>query len=190
MATVIAGTPNPAGGFYYAPTTSTLPTNSTTALDAAFKSLGIVSNDGLSVSKSRDTTNVTDWLGDVVLVLQTGYTATYQITVIEALKTEVNKLVFGDSNVTAVAAASGHGNTLAVTDSGAQLPHKALVFELLHAATGATKRIVVPDGQVTAVGDVTYSNSAAVGYQLTITAFKDESGNYSYEYSDDGADAA
>jgi len=151
-----------------------------------FVSLGIVSNDGLAASKSRDTTNVTDWLGNIVLVLQTAYTETYQVTLIEALKADVAKLVAGDSNVTATPAASGSGNQLAVTNDGSQLPRKAFIFDLLHASSGATKRIAIPEGQVTAVGDVTYSASGAVGYQVTITAFKDASGNFSYEYSDDG----
>jgi len=185
--TIIAGTPNPAGGMYYGPTGTALPTDSTTALDVALLSLGVVSNDGMAASKSRDTTNVTDWLGNIVLVLQTAYTETYVVTLIEALKSDVAKLVAGDGNVTATAATGGTGNKLAVVNDGQQLPHKAFVFDLLHAATGATKRIAIPDGQVTSVGDVTYSNSAAVGYQVTITAFKDSSGNFSYEYTDDGS---
>lgn len=184
--TVIAGTPNPAGGMYYGPLATALPTDSTTALGVGFVNLGIVSSAGLAASKSRDTTNVTDWLGNIVLVLQTAYTETYQVTLIEALKADVMKLVAGDSNVTATPAASGSGNQLAVTNDGSQLPRKAFVFDLLHRSSGATKRIAIPEGQVTAVGDVTYSASDAVGYQVTITAFKDSSGNFSYEYSDDG----
>ena len=45
----------------------------------------------------------------------------------------------------------------------------------------AVKRIVIPDAAVTAVGDITYAKSA-VGYNTTLTAVPDTSGNTHYEY--------
>ena len=47
---------------------------------------------------------------------------------------------------------------------------------------GVLKRIVIPRGKVSAVGDVTYNDTAPIGYQTTVTAFPEEKGNTHYEY--------
>ena len=67
---VSAGKPNPAGALYWAPLGSTLPTDATTALDAAFLPLGYVSEEGLTNSNSRDNDEIHAWGGDAVLNLE------------------------------------------------------------------------------------------------------------------------
>ena len=47
---------------------------------------------------------------------------------------------------------------------------------------GAWKRIVIPDGKISAIGDVVYQDGDAVNYPVTLTAQVDASGNSHYEY--------
>ena len=44
------------------------------------------------------------------------------------------------------------------------------------------KRIVVPAGKVTEVGDISYTDEDMVGYELTVQAFPDTDANTHYEY--------
>ena len=47
---------------------------------------------------------------------------------------------------------------------------------------GALKRVVIPAGQVTNVNEVTYDDTSAVGYAVTLSALPDSEGNTHYEY--------
>ena len=44
------------------------------------------------------------------------------------------------------------------------------------------KRVVIPDAGVSGVGDVTYADGSAVGYETTISAMPDGNGDTHFEY--------
>lgn len=173
---VTAGKPKIGGAVYRAPLGSTLPTDAVTALASAFKCLGYCSDAGLVNSNSMQSNNVRAWGGDVVLATESGKDDTFNYTLIEVLNAEVAKATYGDSNVT------GDLSTgITITANSKEQPASVYVFEM-ELKGGVKKRIVVPNGKVTNVGDITYSDNSAVGYNTTLTAQPDDSENTHYEY--------
>lgn len=173
---VTAAKPEVAGAIYAAPKGTAVPTDTDTALNAAFKSLGYVSEDGLDNDQSIEVEDIKAWGGAKVLSIVNEKNDTYHFTLIEALNPEVLKVVYGSGNVSGTLA---EGISIAITDDDTE--EYAWVIEMMM-RDGVAKRIVIPDAKVTEIGTITYSDSAAVGYELTITALNPNGTGYGHEY--------
>lgn len=181
---VSVGKPKIGGAIFRAPLGTALPKDAKTELNEAFKCLGYVSTDGLVNSNAAESSSIVAWGGDTVANPQGAKTDTFKYTLIEALNVEVLKTVYGDENVT--------GNL----DSGIEIKVNnterescSWVVEMILKG-GVLKRIVVPNAAVTSVGDVTYKDDTAIGYETTITAAPDSEGQYHYDYMIRSAAAA
>lgn len=184
VANVAVGKPKVTGGAFHAPAGTALPTDSSTALNVAFKGLGYVGEDGVAFNPARSTDKKKAWGGDIVKVTQSEYSETWTATFIEYRNAEVQKMIFGSANVTVTAATVSSGTLMAIKHNGDILPREEYVFEMLE-GTGAT-RVVLPNAQVTEIGEVSYSDDELIAYPVTFEAFEDATGNNSYEYTDDG----
>jgi len=173
---VSTGKPNISGAVYVAPMTATLPTDATTALDAAFVCLGYVSEDGLENNNELDVSEIKAWGGNIVYRSLNGLDDTFSLSLIESENVDVLKNVYGDANVTVDA----NGNvTINIVAEDPQ--EKIWVFELAMRG-GRAKRIVIPDGAITAREAITYNDSDAVAYGITVSAYPDSTGKTHVEY--------
>ena len=168
--------PIAAGAISSGTTKTPLPTDATTNLAAVFVKLGYVSEDGLTNGIDTDVENIKAWGGDTILTVRTSRTETFKFTLVQALDVDVLKEVYGQDNVSGDLATG-----ITVKHNNTELPRRAFVIDMLMTGN-AVKRIVVPAGQVTEVGDVTYVDGTAVGYETTVTCFPDAQGNTVYEY--------
>lgn len=174
---VTAGKPKIGGAIYRAPLGTTLPTDATTALDEEkWLGIGYCSDDGLTNSNTRSSNAIKAWGGDEVLNIQSEKVDNFQTTWIETLNVNTLKAVHGDDNVSGTLT---EGITVKVNSK--ELDAAAYVIDML-LRDNAIKRVVIPNGKITEVGDVVYSDDDVVGYPVTISCMPDDSSNTHYEY--------
>lgn len=173
---VSTGKPNISGAVYAAPLGTTLPTDATTALDAAFVCLGYVSEDGLENNNELDVAEIKAWGGNIVYRSLNGLDDTFSLSLIESENVDVLKNVYGDDNVTVDASGNVTINIVAEDPQ-----EKIWVFELAMRG-GRAKRIVIPDGAITTRKAITYNDSDPVAYGITVSAYPDSTGKTHTEY--------
>jgi hypothetical protein len=170
-----------AGTFYRAPLGTTLPTDATTALDAAFDDHGWLGEEGITNALSRDTTKHKSFGGDTVKVTQDNYEETIQVSLLESNPT-VLETVFGVDNVT-VEFTGGH-RTVRVDHETAMLPRSSFVVRVIDGEK--TRLIIIPEGQVTSVDDIVHVHSDLLSYTITVDTFKPGGGGAAvYELIDE-----
>lgn len=175
---VTTGKPKISGGIWVAPKGTTLPTDATTTLGGAFVCLGYVSEDGLSNNNELTVDAIKAWGGNIVYRSLTEMNDEFSFALIETENTDVLKAVYGSGNVTV----DGSGN--ATVNVIAEDPEeKVWVFELALRG-GKARRIVVPDGAITAREEITYNDSDPVAYGVTVSAYPDANGKTHIEYTE------
>lgn len=145
-------------------TTATAPTGTASAL-TGFTGLGFVSEDGIVETRDRSTDDIKGWQNAAtVRTVVTDGSLTYTFTLLETTKAAV-ELAYGSTVTQSVT----EGNYVIVpTSTGGR---KSFVIDVVDGAN--LKRIYVPQGEITEVGDVTYSSGEPIGYEVTLTAYPD-----------------
>jgi hypothetical protein len=183
-ANVVSGRPLATGGILIAPVGTEVPADSTTSPGVLFVGAGYIGEDGVTEMGERSPEKIKAWGGETVKVVQTEHSLMYSFSFIETLNADVLKAIYGDANVTTTAATISTGTIHKVLVTGDSLPRKSYVFEIKDG--DARIRIVVPNGQITEVGDITYSDSEVIAYEVTIHCFADANGVKATKYLDNG----
>lgn len=155
---------------YSAPEGTTAPTNLSADWAAGWEALGLLSQDGLTESRSESQTDHWAWGNTLVRSTRRQHKRTFQVTALED-----NLTVFELANPGSTSDTTGGVTTRTVVAPGKDI--RAFGMEFIDG--DVMKRRVIPKGEVTAVGDVVYSDNAIAMTPLTITA-------YPYDFDDDG----
>lgn len=170
------------GGVRVADSGTTAPTDATTAYAAGWRELGYLSEDGVTETNDADVTEFRAWQnGTVVRRYASGSSVTFGFTCIET-NYDVLQLFYPGSTI----ATTGGNTTLTVKSPTPQ--RKAFAFDVVDGES--TVRIVVPRGEITERGDITYQNGEVTGYEFTLTAYPDADNTVMYKYFTDDAVAA
>jgi hypothetical protein len=175
---VSTGKPKSGGAIFVAPLGTALPTDATTALNAAFANTGYCSEDGLSNEVTTDTSSIKAWGGDEVDSSQTSHVENFKLSMIET-NVVVLSQVYGSANVTV-----GANQEITVKHNALQRVAQSFVFEILLKGN-RIKRIVVPNAKITSIDAVSYTDGDPIKYGVTLAAFPDANGDKAIEYIED-----
>ncbi len=178
----MAGTPENAriwsgADVYAGPVGTTAPTDLVTALNVAFDPLGLLGTEGLSESREMDSDDKYAWGGVLVRTRRSKHKRTFTIVALED-----NPIVFGLVNPGSEIGAPAAG-IVTKTIKTPIVDERAFVFEMTDGVT-VTRRRVVPRGEITNVGDVTYNEDDLASVELTITVYPASDGTLYLDIDD------
>lgn len=173
-ANVSAGKGLKGGYLYSAPTGTTLPTDITSKLDDAFKVLGYISEDGITVSVEEDSNDLVDMNGDIMDSAYSNRAETIAFKLAE-MKAGVFKTQYGEINVT------DENGLITIKHNGDNHDSASYVFELV-LKNNRRWRMVVPSAKLSELGDLTISSSELCQRELTLKCSVDSAGNTMYDY--------
>src|SRR5271166_13863 len=174
--------------FSVAPLGSPPPVNATNALDPTFTDLGWCGVDRFKVSPKRTIKRHQAFGGQTVKTTQTDFLETVKATLYES-SPAVFTALWGAGNAT-VSSLSGH-RTQSIIHNCAVLPRMSWVITTVDAgssSTGnaATRRLVVQEGEITELADLTYATSDILRYMITIDCYQPINGTQAVlEYIDE-----
>jgi hypothetical protein len=181
---IAAPSPKVTGGVLIAPLGTALPTDATTPLDPAFITLGRVSVDGVDRTEERPNTEINDWGGDLIAVLQDKYGITLKFKLLQLMNADVQKAAHGTDNVTVTPATASAGTLISSKMNARLLDYGSWVIDAYYMKM--SMRLVVPYGRITLVGPLKWVHKELAAYDLTLKPFPDTFNNHAYEYWDDG----
>lgn len=165
--------------------TADIPTTFTAAntLLGKLTGSGYVSSDGLTLSTEYSTADISEWNGATVRKVLESFDGTLSFGLIQ-MDYESCCQAFGVENVTKVVGSKTSGEQLHIK-MGAHLPERR-TWAFAMKDGDARIIIVVPNGQVTALDDLTFTATEPVTLNVTVSAYNDGTGDSIHVFVDDG----
>lgn len=162
---------NKSGYIWVAPLGTTIPTDATTELDAAFVGLGYLSEDGLTEPASLTAgDDIVAAGGDTVAQADPTFSKTWTGTCIEALNEDLIKVAYGSANVTVDKATSSKDGSITVKEQAGEIEHHVIVIDEMLKG-GRKRRNVMADATFLITGDISHVHTALVNFEFTINAY-------------------
>lgn len=184
---IIIGAPDQAttGAVAFADVGVTAPTTAVATLpSSSWTDSGYVSEDGVSVTPTYNTTDIKDWSRATVRTLLDEFTGEVKFAFIQ---TDYESLValFGAENVVKTAASSSNGEQITVKMGARMAPAKAWCFSMKDG--DARVRIFLPNAQPVLDGDITFVASEPITWGVLLKCGADSNGDAIVILTDDGA---
>lgn len=187
VAELAAPSPRVTGGVLYNPTVndaSLLPSSANDPLDPSYVKLGRVSADGIDRTEERGNTEVQDWGGNLVAVLQDKYGLTIKFKLLQAMNADVQRAAHGTGNVDVTPPTATTGTEIAAKLNQLLLDTGIWIFDGFYQKINM--RLVIPYGRITLVGPMKWTHKELTMYDLTLKPFPDNQNNHGYQYWNDG----
>ncbi|MEY8436236.1 hypothetical protein AAK967_00600 [Atopobiaceae bacterium 24-176] len=173
------------GAILMGPVMTSVPATFETALAAieAFTGSGYVSDEGVSLSPEVSTAEIPEWGGSIVRKVVQSFSGTMTWNWIQQGPDEWRAAI-GDEHVEVSEATADHGTQLHI-HLGAHLPDNGcFAFKI---KDGERRMLIlVPNGQVTSISEMTFSASEAVKVPVELSCYDDGTGDSVHIFTDDG----
>ena len=159
------------GYIWVAPLGTTIPTDATTELGAAFVGLGYLSEDGLTEPASFEPgDDIVAAGGDTVAQADPTFSKTWTGTCIEALNEDLLKVAYGSAHVTVNKATTTADGSITIKEQAGDLEHHVIVIDEILKG-GRKRRNVMADATFLITGDISHVHTALVNFEFTINAY-------------------
>jgi hypothetical protein len=162
------GIGNETGMAYHAPAGTALPAYPGAELDAAWKEIGAVSEDGISYGMNHSFDTLRNWAKQIERLMAADGDATVTAPFIDTTESTL-KTLFGEDNVTVTDATQDHGKLISV-EIGPDTQTDAEAFLFLMKDGDDMIMIGTPRGFITEVGDIDFAPNDAITWEATISS--------------------
>lgn len=144
---------------------------------APWLALGAISDDGLTYGFDEDSQDFTPWgQSSPFRTVVTKSVRTFKITLWETNRPAARSVM---TRIPVASLTPDVSNVTSYAESSTQTPdRRSWIFDVYDGDT--LERFYVPSGEVTDRGDVTYKQDEMAGYEITVSAYPDASGNTVY----------